>query len=391
MGNKKLYNFIYRICRGLVSPYVKLRYSFNTDVLPKMDEPFLLLSNHTTEDDMFFTAEASAQPVYFVCGEHLLRNKLYGRILRTLLDPVPVPKGGSAAPAVMQMIKRLKAGENLCMFYEGKRSYHGETIPAPVTLGALVKKAGCALVTYRISGGFFTYPRWARNNKRRGHAEGHVAGVYSSSVLSGMSAEEITEIINRDTYENAYSTQRSKKWIYKGNDLAKGLDTVLFICPECRKEDTVETDGDRFFCRECSLEGRYNKYGFLEGEKLPYDNVLDWMRWIEKEFDLRVSRTGDSEAMFTSDDTELYTMNKDYTNDTVCTGKLTVYKNKMDIGGYSFDLGDIPYMSVLYGDILLFTYKGEYYGLTGKKFKAWKCARLWHIKKGDINDRAKEI
>ena len=388
---QKSYSVLYRFARCLIAPYVKSRYSFRTDLVPEQEEPFLLVSNHTTEDDMFFTLRACARPMYFVCGEHLLRNKYYGKLLRSLCNPIPVPKGGATLSAVMQMLKRLKAGDNLCIFHEGKRSYHGETIPASRALGSLVKKAGCALVTYRIVGGYFTYPRWARGNKRRGHAEGKVVGVYSSAQLAELSAEEITEIINRDTYENAYRTQREKKWVYRGKNLAEGLETVLFLCPRCGGEDTIRTHGDDFRCSCCGLSGTYDRYGFLTGENLPYDNVLDWMRWIEEEYDCRVGALSEGACVYAGNEVTLYRMNEDYTNCDLCTSDFHIYADRMEIGTYSYEFKKVPYMSVLYGNNILFTYGGGYYGLIGDHFKAWKCARLWHLYRGDTHDKTKEI
>lgn len=388
-----LHKAVYQTLRTVVRPYIWLKYRFKTNRIPQMDEPFILLSNHTTEEDMLFTAAASKQHMYFVCGEHLLRNKLYGKPLRVLGDPVPVPKGGAALNAVREIINRVRAGHNICMFPEGKRSFHGETIPAPVSLGKLVKTAGCALVTYRIRGGYFTYPRWARDHHRKGPVEGEVVGVYSSAQLKRMSAREITDMINGDTYENAYETQRFKRWIYKGNDLAKGMEHVLFICPCCRAMDSIQTEGDRFFCSACGMSGIYDEYGFLKGNDLPFDNVLSWMRWIEPEFDRFVSEHGMQEPLFTEENILLYQMLDDYQNKDIETASLQVFRDRMVLGNsqHEFLFGDISYLSILYGNILLFTYQGNYYGLTGDSFRAWKCGRLWHLVKGDTNDRTKEM
>lgn len=46
---------------------------------------------------------------------------------------------------------------------------------------------------------------------------------------------------------------------------------------------------------------------------------------------------------------------------------------------------------ILFGNILLFTYDDVYYGLTGETFHAWKAGRLWHLVKGDADDRTKEL
>ncbi len=395
-----------RIVYALLKIYcflaAKIKYGFTTDKMPKLKEPYIMLSNHTTEEDMLFTTLACRGHMSFVCGEHLLRNPSYGKYLRILLDPIPLPKGGASFSAMREILKRVSEGDNICMYPEGKRSFHGVTIPSPEALGKLVKKAGCALVTYRIRGGYFTYPRWARQHLRKGHVEGKVMGVYSSELLKGMSAKEITDIINRDTYENAYDVQREKRWIYKGKDLAYGMDHILFICPCCKAMDSIKTSGDDFFCTACGMRGTYNEYGFLEGKDLPFDNVRDWMRFIEPEFDAFAAAHEPGELLFTEENVRLYQMMEDYRNRDILISSLKVYRDRMEIAGkalsgegedlsFVFPFEEINYLSILFGNILLFTYKGEYYGLTGEAFRAWKCGRLWHLVKGDTDDPTKEM
>ena len=389
---------VYSVARFFVKPYVRRKYQFTTEKLPSVGEPFILLSNHTTEDDMLFTALASRQPMSFVCGEHLLRNRLYGKLLRSLVNPIPLPKGGESFGAVREILKRLKAGENVCMFPEGKRSYHGETIPCAVATGKLVKKAGCALVTYRIRGGYFTYPRWARRHHRKGRVTGEVVGIYSSEQLSGLSAREITDIINRDTYENAYDTQRENRWLYTGENRAEGLEHILFLCPRCHGMDTIRTEGDAFRCTGCDLHGVYTDRGFLEGPELPFDNVLSWMRWMEPVFDDFVRGQEPGSLLFTEPEVLLYRQREDYKNEDIARAELRIYGDKMVLGNLEssaefreFRFEDISALSVLYGNIVLFTHRGVYYGLTGESLHAWKCARLWHLFRGDTTDPTKEI
>ncbi|MDO4732853.1 MAG: lysophospholipid acyltransferase family protein [Bacillota bacterium] len=385
-----LHKAIYHFARLLVSPVLKARYSFQTDKLPELGEPYILLSNHTTEIDMLFVGMASKKHMYFVCGEHLLRNRHYGKLLRWLADPIPIPKGGASLKAIREILARIKAGHNVMMFPEGKRSFHGETIPAGKATGGLVQKAGCALVTYRIRGGYFVYPRWARAHQRRGHIEGRVVGVYSSRELASMTAQEITDIINRDTYENAYATQREKMWLYKGKDRAACMEHYLFICPSCGAFDSIQSSGDDFHCSACGMSGFYDDYGFLRGEGLPYDNVLDWGRWIEKVFDERVSGQQE-ELLFVEKAVQLYRMLDDYRNQDIMIGDLYLYRDRMMLGEYKFSFDEISALSMLYGNILLFTHGDSYFGMTGDRFRAWKCGRLWHLCKGDTEDKTKEL
>lgn len=86
-----VYRLTYAIGRVICRRLAK-KYGFETDGIPDMGEPYIMVCNHVTESDQIFVMLASTQPVYFVCGEHLLRNPVYGRPLKLLADPIPVEK-----------------------------------------------------------------------------------------------------------------------------------------------------------------------------------------------------------------------------------------------------------------------------------------------------------
>lgn len=76
MGFKVFINkATYRLVCWVGKFITKRKYSFKTDKVPKVGEPYIMISNHTTEEDMLFAGLASRRHMYFVCGEHLLRNK----------------------------------------------------------------------------------------------------------------------------------------------------------------------------------------------------------------------------------------------------------------------------------------------------------------------------
>ena len=375
---EKRYETLFRSALPVFRLLLK-KYRFQTDHLPVMDEPFLMLANHATESDHFMAACAARQPMTFVCGEHLLRGK-YGRLLKSIANPIPVPKGASAIRSVREILRRLRHGENVMLFPEGSRSFHGETIPMQSSLGKLVKTSRAALVTYRIQGGYFVAPRWAYHF-RRGPMEGHVVGVYSSEQLKTMSAAEITEAVNRDLYENAYETQRRRRARYRGRGLAEGLENYLICCPRCGGYDTMESEDNRFRCRSCGLEGLHDEYGFLQGDGLPFRTVYDWGKWIESKFDSDMAARGAGERLFTDTPVRLYEIDADdHSTFDRTVGNLKLYHDRMEIGAFVFPFSEILEMSMLYfGKSLLFTCNGNYYGMTGPVFHAWKADRLYRL------------
>ncbi len=409
------------ICRGLAR-----KYEFETDEIPETGEPYILVSNHLTESDQIFAILGSPRPIYFVCGEHLLRNKLYGKPLKLLADPIPVEKGKSSLSAVREMIRRVRAGRSVMIFPEGRRSYHGRTLPQPEALGKFIRQAGCTLVTYRLTGGFFVQARWSRK-KRRGPVKGRVVGVYTSDELKAMTPAQITEIVNRDIRSDAYAEQRKLMWTYEGGDPAEGMEKYLFKCPVCGAYDRMWAKGDEFGCSACGMKGRIDEHGFLVGTapgakhpdapasgtapgsattdatatsaatestpdtaSLPFDNTYDWTRWMEKEFDRYVEESGDK-LLFTEKAATLFEKDDNYKDVDLATCDVELYRDRMVMGDRVFRFKEIPSLTIIYSDVMFFTHGGVYYGMKGDLFHAWKCARLWQLEQGIADDPTREI
>lgn len=374
---RKRHAWVYRTGRGIVPLFLR-KYSFTTNVLETQNEPCLVLSNHTTESDLFMVARAIRTPLYFVAGEHLLRSKL-GALLKYIGDPISAPRGASRLGTVTQILKRIRQGNSVCMFPEGCRSFDGETLPTAAATAKLAKTAGGGLVTYRIHGGYFIAPRWAYTT-RKGHVEGEIVRVYSSAELKAMSVPELTAALDADLYENAYEYQKTAQHRYRGKRLAEGLENYLVLCPRCGKYDTMETKGNRFRCSCCGLGGIYDEYGYLQGEELPYHSVYDWGQWMKGRFREDVD-AATRDVLFTERDIRLYEVLPNHKTRDIAQGELFLYRDRMEFKAGEtqriFRYEAISEKSLLYyGKTFLFTDDTGYYGLTGEKFHAWKLDQL---------------
>ena len=109
---------------------------------------------------------------------------------------------------------------------------------------------------------------------------GHFVNEYSPEELAELSVEEITEIIRRDTYVNAYEEQKKDPYNYSGENLAECVERILYVCPECKKVGTLHSKGNNLKC-DCGYEVEMKDDGFFHdvGKGLHYDNVLDWDLW----------------------------------------------------------------------------------------------------------------
>ena len=381
------YAFVYHTVR-LYSRLVLRKYTYTTDIAPRMKEPIIAVANHTTEADMFMTVRAFPKCMYYVCGEHLTRSK-WGKAITRLCDPIYAPRGGSMIGVIKEVYKRIKEGYSIMIFPEGCRSFNGETLRIDAATAKFIKKSGAGLVTYHTSGGYFVAPRWSYVF-RKGHCEGKIKGVYTAEQLKELSVEEVQEIINRDLYENAHETQRklAKPYDYTCDALAEGLENYLVICPQCGAYDTLESHKDSFHCTKCGHGGIYQPSGFFSGEGLKFDNVYDWGNWQEERFDADQAGKTMDEVLFTETDIALYQILPDHSRKEYGMGSLTATREGMTwtaddsaapVPVMHFDYKRIQAESLLYyGKSMLFTDDTGYYGLTGEHFHAWKEDRLYN-------------
>ncbi|MBR6207503.1 MAG: 1-acyl-sn-glycerol-3-phosphate acyltransferase [Oscillospiraceae bacterium] len=323
-----------------------LKFGF-VPVSERVKGPFLLVCNHNTDWDPLLVGSSFWDgQMYFVASEHIFRSPLLGRLIAWAQDPIPRQKGGSAATAVKAMLRCLKAGHNVAVFPEGNRSWDGVTGEFPTSIGKLCRSCGATLVTYRLSGGYFASPRWSGSSSRRGRMRGRVTGVYSPEELKSMTAEEINARIREGIFEDAYEEARKDPVRYRGRRLAEHLETLLYLCPGCRRYHTLESKGDTLRCRRCGLQVRYLPTGFLEGENLPFDNLRDWNRWQEQELRARC-RLAAEEAVVSDTGIVAEEVFSARGQKRLGKGEMRLYWDRLELPGLTIPLREIEGMSVM--------------------------------------------
>lgn len=239
---------------------------------------FILISNHTDAMDPGFEMEALGRYIRYVASDHTARMKL-GWVFKYIGGVIIKYRDRPSSELTNEIIRNVQAGIPVGLHAEGAMSVNGQTGFISEHTGQLVKESGVALVTYKFVGGYLRNPRWA-NTKRSGPIIGHFVAEYSPEELSKLSVKEITEIIRRDTYVNAYEEQKKEMHDYDGENLAECVERILYLCPKCRKIGTLHSKGNFLSC-DCGYKVEMKKDGFFHncGEGLEHDNVLDWDLW----------------------------------------------------------------------------------------------------------------
>ncbi len=374
-GNLKRDKLILSVASPFLHLYAKSFCNFTSKPL-KPDEQFILVSNHLTERDFFIAYTAVQKHMYIVASEHLCRGNFLKKLELKLLNPVFRAKGMTDVRSVKEMLRRLRNGSSLLLFPEGHRSADGVTMPTTPALGKLIKQGKCTLITMHITGGYFAEPRWAKTI-RKGEITCGISGIYSADELKKMSNEEVARLVDRDIYEDAYEKQRANPVKYTGEALAEGLENHLFLCPKCGGVSTLRTSGNTFRC-DCGMSGEYDEYAWLHSTnsyELPFDNVRDWTRWQESEFD-KMYDSGD--VSFSDDNVKLYKITPDHVRTEMDSGCLVGDKNGLKIGSHSFLFSDMPATAFMdRGNTLYFETPEGYWQLYGDGVCQLKYQLLW--------------
>ena len=360
--SKKL-DFFTALLRPVGYSVVKLKFGYQYKKATNLPENYIVLSNHVTDYDPILVGLSFKRQMYYVASEHITRWGWIYKVLHFVFEPIIRYKATVAASTVMDILRKVRKGNNVCIFAEGVRTWDGVTAPVVPATAQLVKSARCGLVTYRIEGGYFASPNWASSaNTRRGRLYGAPVGIYTKEDLAKMSVEEIDEIIKRDLHENAYERQKAEMLPYRGKKLAEGLESLVFLCPQCRAHNTLTSKKDTVTCSTCGHSFTYDKYGMLHG--IDHETVYDLNQWqrdeLAKDVENNVQYTAPEAYLFTIEGHELKEVSR---------SEAHITNQAITVGDTVIPLSTISDMGMHGRRTLIFSTNDNYYELKVPKEK----------------------
>jgi len=341
---------LFSVLRFVIGPLVKVFMGYRYERQKGPDRPCLVISNHNTDLDPALLGMAFSRHMYFVASEHAFRAGFGSKLMNFVFGPIPINKAQTDVHAIMELIRRIKAGASVCLFAEGDRSFNGLTSPVHISTAKLVKKIGADLITYRLEGAYFVSPRWGK--KRKGIINGKHINKYTAEELSSMSDADVLKAIREDIFEDAYLRQKENPCRYNGKNLAENIETVLYLCPDCNTIGTIKSKRNRFFC-QCGLEGEYTKMGYLEGDSLPFSTITDWDKWQTGYLAKIVRHTG-YDRICTDENQQLFVVQPTIDKILVAVGEMYIDRTVFHCAGMTFLLEDIARFAVAGQQILLF-------------------------------------
>lgn len=375
MEKYKRHQIFWKIIRFIAPSVLKPLYKYSYELAPKLEPPYLVFSNHNGDLDPALVGLSFPQQMYFVASEHVYRAGFASKILRFVFEPIAKRKGTADAVTVMKSIRALREGKNVCIFPEGQKSFNGITGEINIATGKLVKASKASLVTYKLEGGYFTTPRWGKGI-RKGKMHGSIVNIYNKEDLEKLSPEEITDLVKKDLYEDAYQKQSQTPIAYKGKNLAEGIEHALCLCPECKQIDTLFSKKNSVFCKNCNFTTSIDIYGYFD-ESCKFKTVLQWDEFQQEELKKLIQEKSSekSEFIFSNDEVTLKTVKAEHQEEIIGTGKFSMFTDKFIFNSVKDEKEislEIPQKNIvdisMYGkQALVFSdNNGNYYELTSK-------------------------
>ncbi len=247
--------------------------------------PFVVLANHQAALDFVSLIGATRRPMTFV-----ISNSFYSTLpIKGFLHKIGViPK--QQFQTTVRDLKKIRAvvdqGEPVVIYPAGLMCEDGLSTPIPSATYKFLKWLGVDVYMAKISGTYFAMPKWGKGF-RPGRTYLDVYKLFSKEELAELELPAVQQRAEEALLFDAYREQEELLVKYKDNDRIEGLQNVLYMCPHCKAEFSIEVrDGHTLACRECGFEQISDAYGFLHnlkgvGEEWRY--VSDWSRFIHEE------------------------------------------------------------------------------------------------------------
>ena len=352
----------------------------------RYDEPVLILSNHTTDMDFVVVSACIRNHMYFVCSQHVLGMGLFGQLFKQLFNPIGVFKGAAKPAEVKEMVRRVRRGNSILLFVEGRISHNGRTLQIDPSAAKLAKLLKCRLVTFRTEGGYFKQPRWQGYLNRGKLFRAGIVHEYAAEEVAAMPAGELLAHIREDLDVDAYALQRVYHHRFPLVHGVRDITRYYDVCPCCRGVDTLHAAGDRVIC-SCGYSMQYDEYGYFHGSPQLVATTQEWERLQLETYHAHFA-AGD---FFSDPDTELVETTEMFRKTPVLRGTLEGRADGLQIGTYFFPFAELRTPELIGGGAALaLTCGGVHYLLQkdGACMNKYLELYLWAKERADTGLRA---
>jgi 1-acyl-sn-glycerol-3-phosphate acyltransferase len=231
--------------------------------------------NHQTAFDQFFVGLAFKQPVYYLASEDIFSIGFASKLIKYLVEPIPIKKQTTDIRAVLNCIKVSREGGTIAIAPEGNRTYSGKTEYMNPAIAGLARTLKLPILLYRIEGGYGVQPRWS-DVTRKGKMRAYVSQVISPEEYKDMTNEELFARIE----EGLFVDEATVEGEYHHKKRAEYLERAIYVCPYCGLSKW-ESHGMTATCTTCNRSISYEPNKELRGIgfDFPFRFMADWYEY----------------------------------------------------------------------------------------------------------------
>ena len=265
------------------------KYKIEKVNLEGLKPPYMLLSNHMH----FIDFELAAQATW----PHSVSNvvSIDGYVIKWFLlewiGAICTRKYTNDLHLIKSIRHVLKRGDILSMYPEARYTPCGTTSFLPESLGKLVKMNKVPVVTVIHRGNHLYAPFWNFRDKRKVPFHTTFTQLLTAEQVEKMTPQEINDAIKNALQYDDYRYQKENGIIIKETTRAEGLHKVLYQCPNCKTEFSMNSKGEELFCEHCSKRWVWQEDGYiraLSGET-EFDHIPDWYNWEKNEVQKQIA------------------------------------------------------------------------------------------------------
>ena len=277
--NGILYFIVYIILYPFLILFFRLEVDRSGYKPPK--GPFIVLCNHSSFMD-FLLAMLVVYPkrLNAVAAQKFYLYKPLDKLL-PVMGCIPKNLFDPDVRSIKRIMTVIKNGGHILMYPEGRCSTDGVYAGIHTSTGKLIKKLGIPVISCHIEGGYVCMPFW-RKGIRLGRERVSLANLLSADDTQNKTVDEINAAIDDRLSGSEAPPPPTRKPFrtFRARSLAEGLHNILYLCPKCGNEFTMETKGNTIRCTACGNSAELDSEAKLNpspGSVTP-ENIHEWFQ-----------------------------------------------------------------------------------------------------------------
>ena len=275
---------LYTVAHAFMRLKYQRRYRIHLDkkIVKDIKGPAIVIGSHTCDVDHILSAFTlyPIRPTYIV-SDHFMHNPSTAKFLK-LMHVIPKKMFTPDVSTIMNIMRAKSENAVIVIFPEGRLSCYGHTLQVADGTAELIKKLGVNLYSWKAEGAYLSFPKWRdAGDTRRGKINASIKLLLTADEVKEKSIDEIKSITEAAIVHDDELAMQGVE--FKCDDIARGVDKILFKCPNCLKEGTITSGGGHIRC-ECGLDVTLDSTYRLHNA--PFDRVNEWFEWQQNSIDI---------------------------------------------------------------------------------------------------------